>query len=94
MKWLDYLQYIIKCFLSVEINECLANACVNGSCVDLIGEYECDCFGGFIGEFCDQIDECFVQPCVNGTCNDLDLDFECDCFPGYEGKRCDVGQCK
>ena len=33
--------------------------CNSGVCVDLINEYRCDCFSGYIGENCEnEIDEC------------------------------------
>ena len=36
-----------------EINECESSPCWNGTCVDLINYFECDCHGGYNGTLCD-----------------------------------------
>ena len=38
-------------FLS-DIDDCVGHSCVNGTCVDGIASYTCDCIAGFTGESC------------------------------------------
>ena len=41
-------------FLFLDINECEANPCNNGgTCVDLVGDYRCDCVPGYTGADCE-----------------------------------------
>lgn len=56
-----------------EIDECASKPCENGKCMDLVGEYRCDCSGtGFEGVHCENdIDECVVGRIMcggRGTC--------------------------
>ena len=37
-----------------EIDECLAVNCGNGECVDLIGDFSCDCDLGYEGRYCEE----------------------------------------
>eukprot|EP00494_Astrolonche_serrata_P009331 UN09383 len=84
-----------------DIDECAeANQpCVNGTCEDNIGSYECICDDGFGGEHCDvQCDPGFDgENCENdmcascsefGRCNSA-TNYTCDCFSGYTGDDCD-----
>ena len=52
-----------------DINECLAEPCVNGICsTPEFNSYQCTCESGWEGENCDQdIDECLANPCENGN---------------------------
>ena len=41
--------------LFLDVNECEANPCKNGgTCVDLVGDYRCDCVPGYTGEDCEK----------------------------------------
>ena len=42
----------------ININECLQNPCVNGTCADTYGSYECDCVPGVCGKNCHMNDPC------------------------------------
>ena len=91
-------QYSCDCFAGftgtnceVNINDCPGNECVNGTCVDGVGNYTCDCEPGFNGTFCDQeINECDNVDCNNGTCTDLVNDYMCECYQYYTGQYCDT----
>ena len=44
--------------LCIVRNECLPNPpCVNGYCVDGVGDYTCVCYDGFTGRNCDEESE-------------------------------------
>ncbi|XP_052682659.1 fibropellin-3-like [Crassostrea angulata] len=75
------------------INECLPGICLNnGTCTDLVNDYQCDCVSGFNGTNCENnIDDCSPDPCQNnGTCTDLVNDYHCDCVPGFNGTNCET----
>ncbi|KAG1651953.1 Protein crumbs [Nymphon striatum] len=90
--------YICECVLGFNgtdcennIDDCVNNLCVNGTCVDGINNYSCECIPGFEGAYCDlEIDECErYSPCENeGTCIDLIGDYECQCVGLFGGKNC------
>lgn len=77
--------FIILCIgdnCSVDINECESDPCqYNGTCVDRVNGYVCECIPGITGINCEtNIDECQSQPCRNnGSCIDL-INGYC-CFP-------------
>ena len=56
----------------------------NGTCVDLLNNFQCNCQLGFTGTHCEtDIDECVDQPCQNnGTCHDLVNKYFCYCAAG------------
>ena len=43
---------------NININECLANPCVQGNCTDTPGSYHCDCLQGYCGTNCQREDPC------------------------------------
>lgn len=73
-----------------DINNCIGVNCYNGTCIDLIGNYKCQCRSGYKGTFCQEdIDECEVNPCRNGgTCDHLanGEGYECKCPIGTSGR--------
>ena len=45
----NYIYYLL-----VDIDDCDTNDCVNGTCVDGINEYTCNCNEGYSGQFCNE----------------------------------------
>lgn len=40
--------------IHTDTNECLPDSCQNnGTCTDLVNDYQCDCFAGFNGTNCE-----------------------------------------
>jgi hypothetical protein len=64
---------------------------VNGTCVNSLYGYQCDCDTGYDGVKCDhKTDWCSSFPCTNlATCISSDTDFKCVCLPGYTGPNCE-----
>jgi len=85
-----------------DINECentvqggrtvrASHKCQNGTCVNKMEGYECNCKKGFKGKLCDTKRSCKDAPCLNGgTCTEKDAPpfFQCECPGGFRGKRC------
>lgn len=80
------------------INECLSSPCNNGTCINKILSYECECNGtDYEGSHCEILwYECF---CTNGgTCNevhDVAVDphihnYTCSCGTYYSGRNCEI----
>ena len=80
------------------VNECVTDRpCLNGSCIQRIGNYSCACYPGFLGRHCQvDINECESNPCQNGaTCTEgVDL-YSCRCVSGWTGHQCetDIDEC-
>ena len=82
----------------MNIDECLANGGAgqtcknNGTCIDGINTFTCDCQPGFTGTLCEvNVDECAPRPCQNGaTCVDGVNSFTCDCTPRFMGTTCSL----
>lgn len=52
-----------------DINECQSNPCHNnGTCTDLLGEFNCNCTDLYEGKTCEQLKlvTCDNRPCKNG----------------------------
>jgi len=64
----------------------------NGTCVDRVGGYRCNCPPGFTGERCEgDINECLSNPCSTSNsldCIQLPNDYQCGCKPGFTGRKC------
>ena len=88
----------------LEIDECISSPCVNGTCLNLVDAFLCECDPGYDGSLCDnEINECDLnEPCENNAqCEDLIADYQCQCpiyndnVDGfaellYGGKNCSV----
>eukprot|EP00494_Astrolonche_serrata_P007219 UN07246 len=76
------------------IDDCVGHGCVNGTCVDGLESYTCECDVGYEGDMCDQAiatDNCADNGgCVHGTCVDEGDSYSCNCLPYYEGEMCDI----
>jgi len=88
----------------IDIDWCLLSKCggpKEGTCVDQLMNYTCDCEPGFkavttgIHTKCVQIDECETRNghslCAGkgdyGTCTDKKLHYDCNCNQGYEVQK-------
>lgn len=73
------------------INECASNPCVNGDCIDQVGDYSCHCRLPYTGKNC----ETEMNPCKPNLCqNNAQCvpsqnyqSFECSCPSGFAGER-------
>ena len=75
------------------INECSSSPYLNnGSCIDLIASYLCQCAIDYTGRQCEaELIFCSMNDCLNGgTCIDEDRGSGtvCMCAPGFSGKMC------
>ncbi len=90
-------------------NDCVSNECTNGvghrdgkvildkdgTCVDGINKYTCQCHPGFAGPHCTQHDSICTNdsPCQNGgTCHDdasKPLGYTCTCDAAHHGDQCE-----
>lgn len=82
------------CISQGPIDECvqLPGVCQNdGTCIDLVDGFSCDCPEGASGDFCETRNECDDWLCENGgTCVELPVGFECTCRTGYTGSNCEM----
>ncbi|XP_065940012.1 protein crumbs-like isoform X2 [Magallana gigas] len=81
-----------------DTDDCASQPCQNnGTCIDLINDYQCNCIDGFNGTNCtNNIDDCQAEPCQNnGTCTDLVNDYQCSCVAGFNGTNCEnnINEC-
>ena len=63
-----------------------------GTCIDGVGTYSCDCNPGYTGRDCEtNINECLLMEpeCTGrGTCTDGNNSFTCNCSEGFTGQVC------
>uniref|UniRef100_A0A8D3DVS7 Vitamin K-dependent protein C n=1 Tax=Scophthalmus maximus TaxID=52904 RepID=A0A8D3DVS7_SCOMX len=70
-------------------NQCHANLCVHGTCVDLYQAYACRCNQGYEGRYCDQLVTATNCSVDNGGCGhecseaEDGLTRSCSCVTGY-----------
>lgn len=91
-----FQNYFLKGFkgktCNTNINDCAVHPCGQGSCIDGINNFTCNCTGsGYTGPTCSEdIDECKTNnPChPNATCINHLGTYQCDCQPGFTGKNC------
>ncbi|MFT3925514.1 MAG: hypothetical protein QM778_23445 [Myxococcales bacterium] len=69
-------------------DDCPANACEHGTCVDQVGDYACDCPDGYTGtgtHACTPVVYCPEDACApGGVCVDQ-ANWYCQCGNGYDG---------
>ena len=85
--------FVFSC--EININECSSNPCLNnGTCLDGVNGYKCNCPGAFNGTHCESwTDLCHPSPCINnGSCINRNYSasgYECNCTgTGYAGPHC------
>ncbi|XP_054718914.1 protein crumbs-like [Uloborus diversus] len=71
---------------------CWDDDCEQGTCLNSSSSYDCDCYNGYEGQFCD-IDMCVNKsPCKNeGVCyhDPMNSGLKCTCPKEYTGSRCE-----
>lgn len=75
------------------IDDCSNNPCANGGlCIDLIGNFKCQCPRGYYGPRCmSDFNECASNPCRHGaTCVDEIDRFQCHCPLGMKNIHTDT----
>jgi hypothetical protein len=52
----------------IDFDDCVNSNCSNGTCVNGVDKYTCDCDAGYTGDFCEQnVDDCVGVVCSNGA---------------------------
>lgn len=77
----------------LDSDDCNPNPCHNnGTCIDGVNWFRCQCAFGFIGPDCRiNINDCASAPCANGgTCIDEIGGYRCVCPSYLTGQNCDV----
>jgi len=71
---------------------CVDTPCINnGTCLNNLTTFDCQCLAGYTGITCQLEQPCFfTNPCKNnGTCEYMGgTDYLCKCASGYEGTNC------
>jgi hypothetical protein len=75
----------------VDIPDCPAGGCANGSCIEATESYSCSCNSGYRlapdQHSCVDIPDCTPGICaLGGTCTEGLNNYECTCASGYEKK--------
>lgn len=69
-------------------NDCVADACPNGTCLDGYRDFSCKCNPGFtydpLAKRCDKQTICRPEACANGSCVEQGEDYVCACNPGFQ----------
>uniref|UniRef100_K1RC33 Fibropellin-1 n=1 Tax=Magallana gigas TaxID=29159 RepID=K1RC33_MAGGI len=82
---------------SIDVDECSSNPCLHGGrCIDLIGQYQCDCSEtGYSGINCTSKESDTVSTCFNNGVKHP-VSGKCSCLPGYTGSECEalVDECQ
>ncbi|XP_067946047.1 uncharacterized protein [Watersipora subatra] len=76
-----------------DVDDCASTPCQNnGTCINHIGRYRCECPELFAGRECHiSTDHCRSKECKNGgTCQNLENYGACLCLRGYIGSNCQV----
>ena len=103
MSWLRPLVVDHHSDECIDINECengFANCEPRADCVNLEGNFMCQCHNGFakVDGICRDIDECGVSDPCDHICTNLSGSFECSCNKGYnlvDGTECeDINECE
>ena len=79
----------------VDKDDCGSNPCRNnGTCVDGVADFTCQCHGGWKGRTClSENHHCQDNPCQNGgTCSESADKFVCHCPSGWSGSVCHLGE--
>ena len=64
----------------------------NGTCIDLVNDFMCNCVEGFNSRNCSvNNDDCFPNPCLNeGHCEDMINNYSCVCASSFIGRNCSI----
>ncbi|XP_078658415.1 uncharacterized protein LOC144903853 isoform X5 [Branchiostoma floridae x Branchiostoma belcheri] len=73
-------------------DDCCGATCLQGTCVDGVNTYTCNCNPGYEGYRCEtNTNDCRGVTCYNGgNCVDGVNRYTCNCNSGYEGTHCET----
>lgn len=83
----------------INVDDCESSPCKNnGTCIDGLDAYECQCLSGFSGRDCEVDDNpCNIECKNGGACaRNAAGGWDCVCEPGFQGKRCEdeINECQ